>query len=46
MGKYFCYYFTGIFGFYALARNEEKGIENLSEKLLISLFDFQIRLDF
>jgi len=31
MGKYFCYYFTGIFGFYALAGNEEKGIENLRE---------------
>jgi hypothetical protein len=30
MDKYFCYYFTGIFGFYALAGNEEKGIENLT----------------
>ena len=40
MGKYFCNYFTSIFGFYALEGNEEKGIENLSEKSLISLFHF------
>jgi hypothetical protein len=46
MGKYFCYYFTGFFGFYALAGNEEKGIENLSENFLISLFHFEIHLNF